>query len=256
MDKYILKIALWLVIIILVCFYCSNIFSWAEPAGYDYNVVAGKTYEAPIACKANRTPAHITDEVYFNVDKYSDVIVMERDYNFAKVSKEIDGEVVFGYIDAWYLSPEANNVKYDDEKLGIIENAEAYYTPSSTYEDKYQGTYSGLVKVIATCNGYSLIRIADYDLVINDLMWVKSEDVGTYNSLRIKIGYVADGAKMYSNDTFREKASETIRENILSSTVKIIDDFEDFCIVKNKNGDSVVINKTDFIPLSSPEMIK
>lgn len=258
MEKYILKITLAVVIIILLCVYCSNIFSLSESKGYEYNVNVGKAYESQLSINASKESNHITGDVYFKIDRNEDVIVLERNYNFAKVSKEIDDDLVYGYIDAWYLSEDAKSIRMLEEPtLSMIEDANVYYTASATYQEKYKNTYTGLVKVLAKCNGYSLIKIVDYDIKANDTMWVLDEDLKSYNALRINVGFANEDAKMYVDTKFEERASETLREKILSANLlKITEDLDEYVKVQDESGDFVYIKKVDFNVVQSASQVK
>lgn len=257
MDKYVLKTLLALVIIIMLCVYFFNACTLTEPAAWDYNVVKGKSYEAGFDAVASKDPAHVTNEVYFKVNDGDNLIVLERKYNYALVSKEINDEVVYGYIDAYYLSEDARSIVKIEPKLGTIENCDVYYTPSTAFEEKYPQKYSGVVKVTAKANGFVQIRLADFNQDINEQMWVREDDVEGYNALKIDLGKVRQEAKMYANEKLEERASETLRDKIYDSTyVKINADLDEYVKVINKDGDTVVIEKVDFIPLSDPSLVK
>lgn len=257
MEKHVLRITLALVIIILVSVYAFNSCSLEEPAAWDYNVVAGKAYTSKMDVVANKDPQHVTNDIYFSINKGEELIVLERKYNYAKVSKEINDEVVYGYIDAYYLSSDASSINYIEPKLGMIEDCDVYYTPSSAYEDKYPNKFTGLVKVTATNGDYSLIKLADYSLDNDELMWVKNDDLSTYNSLKIDVGTVNESCKMYVDEKLEERASESLRNKILEQDfVKITATFDEYVKVTTKDGDSVVISQSDFEPIKSASQIK
>lgn len=257
MEKYVLKTLLALIILIMLGVYFFNACSLTEPAAWDYNVVAGKSYTAGYGCLANKDAAHVTNEVYFSINDGDDLIVVERKYNFAKVSKEINDEVVMGYIDAYYLSDDARTIVDIEPSLATIDNVDAYYTPSLAYEEKYTDKFSGVVKVTAKANGFLLVKLADFDAKNTDLMWIKEEDVESYNALKINLGRIKSEAKMYADEKIEERASETLRDKIYASNyVKIISDLDAYVKVVNKDGDMVVIEKADFLPLADPSLVK
>lgn len=257
MDKYVLKILLALVIIIMLSVYAFNACSLEEPAAWDYNVVAGKSYEAGYNAFASKDPMHVNEDVYFSVSRGDDLIVVERKYNFAKVSKEINGEVVMGYIDAYFLSEDARSINNIEPSLATVEDAEGYYTPSLAYPEKFNEHFTGTVKLLAKANGYYLVKIADFDSKINDQIWIKEEDVEAYNSLKINLGRIKTEAKIYQDEKLLERASETLSEKMYDSAyLKITADYDEYVKLINKDGDTVVIEKADFLPLSDPSLVK
>lgn len=257
MEKYVLKITLAVVIIILIGVYAFNACSLEEPAAWDYRVVAGKSYEAGYGCVANKTASHVTDDVLFSISRGEEVIVVERKFNYAKVSKEINGNVEMGYIDAYYLSEDAKTINNVEPSLAVLEDAEGYYTPSLAYEEKYANKFKGVVKVVAKANGFVKVKLADFDANNNEQIWIKEEDVKQYNSLKIDLGKIKSEAQIYTDEKMLERASETLRDKIMNSDyLKVVADLDEYVKLQNKDGDTCVIEKADFLPLSDPSLIK
>lgn len=248
----VVKVAGWLIIILILCVYISNIFSWDEKPN-DYGVSKDESFEVYMDAIVTESPLP-TGEVkpVGEIKKGIHVKVLDKEGRFAKVMYDNEER----YIRLWNLSDEAKEAKTGNEYLVFLDNATALYEPNEN-STAHPDTYSGLGKVVATYNGYSRVVLADFEKEIYDMIWVKDENLGQYNSLKIDIGTLDEDAELYAALDLQTVLDEDVRWAIKNGLVKITEKEVqgDLIKVKSDEGYECFVERVEFNPVENANQI-
>ena len=263
MEKWIMKLATIVIILIVFLVYISKIFTIDNVALYDYGVEKDKGYVVNLEVELYDSLVSVNDEnkKLLVLNPGDEVIVLEREKNYAKVNVKRDDNFFTGYVNAWYISKESEDIKEVNPYLGIVEEVDAYKIAKEVDLEKYDEKFSGVVKVVSECNDFVLIKVANFENEVNEYIWVKEKDIESYNSLKIDIGHVSSSAKIYKETYGEEFLSETVNEQtrskLIKNLVKIspIDESDKYFKIEDKNGNTAIILRTAFLPISSTKEI-
>ena len=263
MEKWSMKIATVIIILIMLLTYMKNIFSIDDVAIYDYGVEKDKSYVVNLEAELYESmdKANEDSNAIFILNPGEEVVVIEREKNYAKVSVKREENFFNGYVNAWYISKESSEIKEVNPYLGIVEEVDAYKIAKEVDLEKYEDKFSGVVKVVAKCNDFVSIKIADFENKIDKYIWVKEKDIESYNSLKINIGHVSSSAKIYKEVYGEEFLSETVneqtRKKLVNNLVKIstIEESDKHFKIEDKNGNTAIILRSAFLPISSTSEI-
>lgn len=248
----VVKVAVWLIVIMILCVYISNIFSLDEKAN-DYGVSKDESFEVYMDAIVTETPLPTGSvKPVGEIENGIHVKVLDKEGRFAKVMYDNEER----YIRLWNLSDEAKEAKTGNEYLVFLDNATALYEPNDS-SNAHPETYSGLAKVVATFNGYSFVELADFEKEIYDMIWVKDEDLGQYNSLKIDIGTLDEDAELYAALDLQTVLDADTRWAIKNGLVKIIEKEVqgDLIKIKSDEGFECFVERVEFNPIENANQI-
>lgn len=205
------------------------------------NLEVGNYYKVNYELYANNeSTINGADTPEFVINTNTFVLLIQLDGKFAKVKYNNN----FGWIPAWYLSDEAQNVNFLPPFLLITKgqsNLYLYPQGDNAYDKSYNIQEGRTVKIMAEFNNWYLINFLRYDNPEFDPLWINKDKTTTYDVNIVKEGYLKENTVFYSKNGI--KTDESIEGYVI-----ITSEENGLYKVKGTGGQNGYIKKSDFIP--------
>jgi hypothetical protein len=204
-----------------------------------FNLDVDSYYKTNVELYANNEAAENgADDPEFTIKANESVLLLQLEGEFAKV-KYND---TFGWIPAWYLSDEAQDINFPPPFLLLAKekaNLSLYPLGNIAYDRNYYLQEGKIVKVMAEFNAWYLVDFLRYDNPEYDLLWINKDKTIAYDVTKAKEGYLKEGATLYSKEG-------VITDEIIEGYVIITSKENDLYKVNGAGGQNGYVKKSDF----------
>lgn len=205
-----------------------------------FNLEVGNYYEVVHQLHANNESAENgADTPEFNINANESVLLIQLEGKYAKVEYKDN----FGWIPAWYLSDEAQNViLLSSFLLTTKEQSDLYLYPEGdiAYDKSYYLEEDRIVKVMAEFKTWYLVDFLRYDNPEYDLLWISKDKTTAYTADIAKEGYLRENAVFCTKEGI-------LTDESIEGYITIISEENGLYKIKGTGGQRGYIKKSDLL---------